>query len=534
MYFPQELVPSRFQPRQELGAGSFGRTFLALDQESGEPCVIKQLSFAQAESWKSIELFEREARILSQLEHPRIPKFLGFYNQESAHQACLIQQYIPGQTLQAAIESGKRFDESEVITLAEDLLDVLDYLHHFSPPVIHRDIKPSNVILGPEGQAYLVDFGAVTDHLLHQQGGGSTIVGTFGYMPPEQLDGRAVPGSDLYALGASLIYALSGLDPSRMEKENLSLNFRPFVEVSNGFAHWLAKMTHPDYKQRFASAQEAREALFARQQLTSSAPQTQQLGQQAGISSRSRLILFAAAGGFMLAGLAFWGIGQLEQKLNTVSGSLRQALPGAALPEMAPRFWLIDLQTQQRVRPEIDYQQGHFEIKGLNPGHYGLNIAYDLNPANPLQYPGDLRAWSEFDVRLGGPAARLQLELIQLIHLKTPADNNQPIPGWGQPCQQPPAASGLTRFSWDALGADVNYDYQLTQVSCPEEGEVSQLMSVFKGSTRRTSLELKLPANSVGSYYRFSLQARKDGHKIGRLRTHGAEDHDWDYRFRVR
>ncbi|MEZ0374145.1 MAG: serine/threonine protein kinase, partial [Candidatus Sericytochromatia bacterium] len=260
---PELPVPEQYQLRQILGRGSFGQTYLAFDTLAQKSCVIKQLSLRHLDAWKTLELFEREARVLAHLDHPGIPRFMGFYAQDPGqdHQACLVQEYISGQTLKAQIESGKRYSEAEIMALAMELLEILVYLQGFSPPVIHRDIKPSNIILAETGKPVLVYFGAVSENLLHKESGGSTIVGTFGYMPIEQLDGRAVPGSDLFALGVTLIYALSGLEPGRLEKENLSLNFRPYVQISVSLCRWLEKMIHPDWKQRFHLASEALEAL---------------------------------------------------------------------------------------------------------------------------------------------------------------------------------------------------------------------------------------------------------------------------------
>ncbi|MEZ0368659.1 MAG: serine/threonine protein kinase, partial [Candidatus Sericytochromatia bacterium] len=433
----------------------------------------------------------------------------------------------PGQTLKEAVEAGKRFDENEMVTIAEDLLDVLDYLHHFSPPVIHRDIKPGNVILDPQGQAHLVDFGAVTDTLLHQEGGGSTIVGTFGYMPPEQLDGRAVPGSDLFGLGATLIFALSGLDPALIEKENLSLNFRPYVQVSEGLAQWLEKMTHPDWKQRFQSAQEAREALFDRHNRRKDAP--------AGRKTQSRFLLMLASAAVIIGlGLGLGGMLWLSGRVSSppaLTGSLSLAGQKSGLPTIEPRFWIVEQGTGQRVKPKVAYNQGQFKIQGLAPGSYGMNVAFDTNAANPIQYPGDLRAWSEFELKAGQAPPELQLDLIQLLHLTAPVDNNSQLAGWGQHCSGGSDLNGPAAFSWEGLGEGVSYDYQLLQVSCASADQAS---TVASGSISQTSLKLKLPPSPADSYYRFQLEARRDGHKIGRLRTHGSDDHDWDYNFRVR
>lgn len=527
-------LPSEYVIERPIGQGSFGKTYLALDTRTQAPCVVKQLFFSQAADWKTIELFEREARVLAQLDHPRIPEFLGFHSQNtgSDHQACLIQEFIPGRTLKELVNEGKRFSEAEVLRFCEDLLEVLVYLQHFSPPVIHRDIKPSNVIISPEGEAHLVDFGAVTENLLNRDSGGSTIVGTFGYMAPEQLDGRAVPGSDLYALGATLIFAASGLEPNQMEKENLSLNFRPYVQLSEAFCLWLEKLTHPDWKQRFQTAQEALFALKRRHAPANIASKK---------SSNRPLVMFGIAALGVCLGVQLY-IYRSESpmfKVLAVGTIVNAGKPPAPLPAMEPRFWFQDRDSGQRVQPGVEHQDGEFKVRNLDPGHYGLNVAYDLNPANPLQYPGDLRAWETFTVEPGQAPVKLKLNLIRLLHLTAPVDNNRPVASWGRQCQDGAQAGDISpsqpiKFSWESLGPGVSYDYEILRVTC---GNPTSSQTVAGGLTKDNHTpwpDFKLPESPKNSYYVFRLEAQAGNQVIGRLRTHSAEDHDWHYPFRVR
>jgi serine/threonine protein kinase len=131
-----------------------------------------------------------------------------------------------------------------------------------SPAVLHRDIKPSNIIWGKNRQAYLVDFGAVQEKA-KAEGATFTVVGTGGYAPPEQLWGRAVPASDLYALGATLIHLLTGTAPVDLPQRQMRLQFRDKVSLTLSFAHWLETLTHPDPELRFSNARKALEALQA-------------------------------------------------------------------------------------------------------------------------------------------------------------------------------------------------------------------------------------------------------------------------------
>jgi serine/threonine protein kinase len=226
------IVPGlagRWHIEAALGSGGFGTTFLARD-DSGGRVVLKQLRIDRMDDWKSLELFEREARVLAALAHPRIPRyhdFFAFDGSEALAAAALaehprpaslvlVQDYIEGRSLRAAIAAGKRFDAAELERLLRDLLDVLSYLHGLHPPVIHRDIKPENVVLDAAGRPHLVDFGAIQARLLAPDQMASTAVGTFGYVPMEQIMGQARPASDLYALAMTLLVAITHAAPDSL------------------------------------------------------------------------------------------------------------------------------------------------------------------------------------------------------------------------------------------------------------------------------------------------------------------------------
>ena len=142
------------------------------------------------------------------------------------------------------------------------MLKILIYLHELSPSLLHRDIKPSNIIWGKNRQVYLVDFGAVQERA-KAEGATFTVVGTGGYAPPEQLWGRAVPASDLYAVGATLIHLLTGSAPVDLPQREMRLQFRDQVSLSPSFTHWLETLIDPAPELRFSNAREALEALQA-------------------------------------------------------------------------------------------------------------------------------------------------------------------------------------------------------------------------------------------------------------------------------
>jgi serine/threonine protein kinase len=129
-------------------------------------------------------------------------------------------------------------------------LEILDYLHTRSPPVVHRDIKPSNIMRAPnDGRCSLVDFGGVLDAA--REKGGSTIVGTFGYMAPEQLHGQAVPATDIYALGATIVALASGIEPEDVPRKGLKMDLAKHLpSMHAGFRGVLEAMTEPDPEKR--------------------------------------------------------------------------------------------------------------------------------------------------------------------------------------------------------------------------------------------------------------------------------------------
>lgn len=210
------LLGDRYRALKPLGSGGFGRTFLAVDEykPSKPRCVIKQ--FRREEQGtrnlqKAVALFVREAQRLEELgKHPQIPDLLAHFEQDDRQY--LIQEFVDGPNLAQELEEGGAFDEAQIRQLLQDLLPVLDFVHQRQ--VIHRDIKPENIIRrSPDGQLVLVDFGAsklATGTALGQTG---TVIGSAGYVAPEQALGKAVFGSDLYSLGVTCIHLLTQMPP---------------------------------------------------------------------------------------------------------------------------------------------------------------------------------------------------------------------------------------------------------------------------------------------------------------------------------
>jgi len=266
-----EVIDGRYRILGLLGEGNSGTTHRAQRLSDGAVVALKEVSLQGSQSWKLIELFEREVAMLKQLDHPAIPRYVDSFvvDQKQDRLYYLAQTLAEGRTLTAWIESGWRCTEAEAQAVAIQLLEILSYLQRCDPPIIHRDIKPLNIIRSEDGQIFLVDFGAV-GHTYHNTFmRGSTVVGTFGYMAPEQFRGQACTATDLYSLGATLLYLLTRRSPADLPAQQLKVDFRSKVLLSDGFADWLAQLIEPSLRHRFASAKVALTTLARLQQAES-------------------------------------------------------------------------------------------------------------------------------------------------------------------------------------------------------------------------------------------------------------------------
>ncbi len=248
-----------YETLEKVGAGTFGTTYRARHRDSGQIVALKQLRLAGLEEWKPVERFEREAKVLRSLSHPGVVRFVDAFEHSDAdgYAFYIVSEFVAGPTLGAKLSDGDRWSESEATVLLERLLETLEHLHGLSPRVIHRDIKPANIVLADDDRPVLVDFGAVADVAPAGAGGAPTVMGTPGYMAPEQAMGSVDPRSDLYALGATLVHLLTHVHPSELSRDGLELDIRDRVGCSEGFVSILERLLRPSPADRFQTAAEA-------------------------------------------------------------------------------------------------------------------------------------------------------------------------------------------------------------------------------------------------------------------------------------
>lgn len=267
---PQDILNDRYQLLKPLGNNMGRQTWLAKDfANNDELVVLKLLTFGGDVQWDDLKLFEREAQVLKQINHPAIPTYRDYFTiDDRSLWFGLVQEYIPGKSLKELLTEGHKFTEDRVYEILSDLLEILIYLHELNPPVLHRDIKPSNLIWSDREEIYLVDFGAVQDKAA-AEGRTFTVVGTYGYAPLEQYGGRAVAASDLYGLGATAIHLLTGVSPAELPQDrDLNIQFSDRTGANSQLVQWLQKMTAPSLQRRYTSAREALHELYADAQET--------------------------------------------------------------------------------------------------------------------------------------------------------------------------------------------------------------------------------------------------------------------------
>ncbi|AZB73695.1 serine/threonine-protein kinase [Synechococcus elongatus] len=266
------LLRDRYRVIKALGQGGFGATYLGQDlQLPGEPlCVIKQL-LPQVQDPEMMlmarELFRREAKTLGRIgNHPQVPTLLDYF--ETPQGFYLIQEYIRGKTLEQEVRERGLYSEAAVKQFLSELLPLLQYLHN--QEVIHRDIKPANLLRRDiDGRLVLIDFGAVKDQVSQIKGGSgltaltSFSVGTRGYAPPEQLAMRPVYSSDIYSLGITCLFLMTGKGPQELDYNPVSgeLLWRQAVQISDAFATVLGKMLAASVRFRYQRAEQVMTAL---------------------------------------------------------------------------------------------------------------------------------------------------------------------------------------------------------------------------------------------------------------------------------
>ncbi len=254
-------LENKYEVIKNLGGGEHSTTYLVKkitdspNKNNNTYYVLKELKIANAERWTIIERFKKEIEILKMIEHERIPKFIDIIETENT--IAYVQEYIDGKTFKELIENNENITNEDFKDYFIQALDILNYLHTMIPPVIHQDISPKNIIL-KDKKIYLIDFGSVKTAIMGEKTQTLTTVGTFGYMSPEQIMGKAVVSSDLYSLGMTFLALKNRIKAKNFKIDNKTGNIdKEFITSSlpSEFKEIFLKLTESSNKKRFQTTQ---------------------------------------------------------------------------------------------------------------------------------------------------------------------------------------------------------------------------------------------------------------------------------------
>jgi serine/threonine protein kinase len=245
------ILRKRYKIANKIKSASMGNVYKAIDIKSDNICTIKELipPYGTPQEEQVIKLFKMEAEMLSKLRHPNLPEVSDYFVSNGRYY--LVMNFIEGQDLETKlfIKGNPGLPVSEVVEWTKQILQVLDYLHNQKPPVIYRDIKPSNIILHKDGRVMLIDSGI--ERVINQESQNY-------YTPVEQSRDRAEPGSDLYALGATMHHLITGIEPLASRFEPLR---KIIPSISANLENIVMKALKYDINERFSSAREMKEEL---------------------------------------------------------------------------------------------------------------------------------------------------------------------------------------------------------------------------------------------------------------------------------
>ena len=204
----------------------FGKIYEAYQQDT--PKILKVLKEELTNDSKALALFQQEANVLQQLNHPGIPQTEGYFPYQTRNNLilhCMVMEKIEGPNLEQWLkqQQNRPISEAQAIVWLKQLLEILDLVHN--QQYLHRDIKPSNIMIRPDGQLVLIDFGTAREitRTYLANGGGMTAISSSGYSPPEQMQGQAIPASDFFALGRTFVFLLTGFPPEQLYDPHLDV-----------------------------------------------------------------------------------------------------------------------------------------------------------------------------------------------------------------------------------------------------------------------------------------------------------------------
>lgn len=289
-----DVVSGKYEILKEIGHGGMSTVYLAMDKNLNKQWAVKEIrKNGNEDDLSVVNSLQAEAELMKKLDHPALPRIVDIINDEET--ICIVMDYIEGETLEKIISEYGAQPEETVIEWTMQLCDALKYLHSQKPPIIYRDMKPANVMLKPEGNLKVIDFGIAREY--KEKGlADTTVLGTKGYCPPEQYGKRQTDfRSDIYALGMTMHHLLTGKDPRLPGYEYASIRqYRP--ELSGSLERIIDKCVAIDPENRYQNCSELIYALQNREHDEEQYIKKQKRKLRSFISASSMTILFAVSG----------------------------------------------------------------------------------------------------------------------------------------------------------------------------------------------------------------------------------------------
>ena len=288
------MINGKYEILKEIGHGGMSTVYLAMDKNLNKQWAVKEIrkNGNDANDLSVVNSLQAEADLMKKLDHPALPRIVDIIN--NAETICIIMDYIEGETLEKIISEYGAQPEETVIGWAMQLCVALQYLHSQKPPIIYRDMKPANVMLNPEGNLKVIDFGIAREYK-EKSLADTTTLGTRGYCPPEQYGKQTDARSDIYALGMTMHHLLTGQDPRLPGYEYASIRqYRS--ELSSSLERIVDKCVAIDPENRYQSCSELMYALQNREHDEEQYIKKQKRKLRSFIVASAMTILFAASG----------------------------------------------------------------------------------------------------------------------------------------------------------------------------------------------------------------------------------------------
>lgn len=244
------VIDGKYEILKEIGRGGMSVVYLAMDKHLNKQWAVKEIR--KKGSGKNDEIVVNsllaEANMMKRLDHPALPRIVDII--DNGITIYVVMDYIEGESLDKILNEYGAQPEDLVVNWAKQLCDALSYLHSQKPPIIYRDMKPANVMLKPEGNIKIIDFGIAREYK-EQNLADTTVLGTKGYAPPEQYSGQTDPRSDIFALGMTMHHLLTGVDPRNGESYAPVRQWNP--ELSEGIEIIIDRCVEPAAENRYQS-----------------------------------------------------------------------------------------------------------------------------------------------------------------------------------------------------------------------------------------------------------------------------------------